>query len=475
MARHIRKRDLSPVLGAAEAWITRSLVQDQSVFSDQPLWTGPLVSEVYHAFVDHPDFGEDTFIAKLKGQLQNASAPAQQLLAEMLWALLLFPSNTKARTKRQQIREMWALSGEFLADNHPLLTDAVLVGVGSGGPGFNNYRPEELAYLITLVRDLKGRDQAERQRSLTIYDAFMQWIAGVPRDGSRQYRHMLRFFAFPDRVERMSSNNHRRKILEAYGVAPTRETKQWNDQQLDEALFTLRATLGRENPGTVLDFYEPPLKERWSEEQKVKTVDGEVTIVVPNDEEEQEEAPIPEATKVELRPSLHIQARLAEIGAIMGLKIWVPPNDRGRVRELVSNTHHAAFLEQLPLNYDNATIDTIEQIDVLWLRGRSIMRAFEVEHTTAVYSGLLRMADLLALQPNMDIRLYIVAPDERRDKVFREMRRPVFTYLERGPLSRNCAFISYESVDAIRSQEHLAHLNDSVIEEYEERADTGEA
>ena len=46
---------------------------------------------------------------------------------------------------------------------------------------------------------------------------------------------------------------------------------------------------------------------------------------------------------------------------------------------------------------------------------RSIVRAFEVEHTTAVYSGLLRMADLLALQPNMDIRLHIVAPDERRD------------------------------------------------------------
>jgi hypothetical protein len=30
-------------------------------------------------------------------------------------------------------------------------------------------------------------------------------------------------------------------------------------------------------------------------------------------------------------------------------------------------------------------------------------RAFEIEHTTAVYPGLLRMADLLALQPNMDI------------------------------------------------------------------------
>jgi len=131
----------------------------------------------------------------------------------------------------------------------------------------------------------------------------------------------------------------------------------------------------------------------------------------------------------------------------------------------------AAFLEDLPLNYDSATLDTIEQIDVIWLKGRSIARAFEVEHTTAVYSGLLRMADLLALQPNMDIRLHIVAPDERREKVFREMKRPVFSLLDRGPLSRSCTFISYESVDAMNSLEHLAYTNDGIIAEYEEKAE----
>jgi hypothetical protein len=81
------------------------------------------------------------------------------------------------------------------------------------------------------------------------------------------------------------------------------------------------------------------------------------------------------------------------------------------------------------------------------------------------------MADLLALQPNMDIRLHIVAPDERRDKVFTEMKRPVFSVLERGPLSRRSSFLSYESVDAMNSLEHLAHTNDSIIAEYEEKAD----
>jgi hypothetical protein len=41
-----------------------------------------------------------------------------------------------------------------------------------------------------------------------------------------------------------------------------------------------------------------------------------------------------------------------------------------------------------------------EQIEVLWLKGRAIQRAFEVEHTTSIYSGILRMADLLTWRSN---------------------------------------------------------------------------
>ena len=106
----------------------------------------------------------------------------------------------------------------------------------------------------------------------------------------------------------------------------------------------------------------------------------------------------------------------------MGLSIWIPRTDRGGVLSEWRGDHQP-LLERLPLNYDDTTLRTIEQIDVLWLRGRSIVRAFEIEHTTSVYSGILRMADLLALQPNMDIRLHIVAPSLRREKVFQEKYR----------------------------------------------------
>ena len=471
MARQTRERDISPVLTAAEQWIKACLIEDRSVFLRDSRWTAPLVDEVYGAFVEHPDFGDNDFITKLKGQMKSGSPAAQQLMAEMLWALLLFPSNMKDRTKRLQVREIWALCGQQLAENHPFLDDGVLVGIGSGGPGFNNYRPDEMTFLIALVRNLKLKTEADRRNVLTNYSAFVDWIGSVPQKGSRQFRHMLRFFAFPDQVERISSNNDRRKILEAFSISPSREIMHWTDLQLDDALMALRITLQKTYPSQVLDFYESPLREQWSRDRTIKTVGGEISVTVPSDDDEPEDLPIVGTKSPDARQSIRIQSRLAKIGAVMGFKVWLPRADRGRVRELVPEKDQAAFLEDLPLNYDSATLDTIEQIDVLWLKGRSIVRAFEVEHTTAVYSGLLRMADLLALQPNMDIRLHIVAPDERREKVFREMKRPVFSLLDRGPLSRSCTFISYESVDAMSSLEHLAHTNDSIIAEYEEKAE----
>jgi hypothetical protein len=289
MARQLQNRNIRPILDAAEQWINSCLIHDGAVFVEGSRWTSELVDEVFEAFVTHPDIGDDDFMTKLKGQMNPASAHAQQLMAEMLWALLLFPSNMKARTKRQQVSEIWSLSGQQLNQGQPLLSNDVLIGIGSSGPGFNNYRPDEMTFLIALVRDLKGKGEEERRSILFKYDAFLNWIGAVPRKGSRQFRHMLRFFAFPDRVERISSNNDRRKILVAFDVAPSQEVAHWKDQRLDTALTELRSNLQRMNPSTVLDFYEPPLREKWASDRKIKTVRGEVSVTVPADEDEVED------------------------------------------------------------------------------------------------------------------------------------------------------------------------------------------
>jgi predicted RNA-binding protein len=201
------------------------------------------------------------------------------------------------------------------------------------------------------------------------------------------------------------------------------------------------------------------------EEQYQKLIDhtvhrlgGIVSVTVPQEEESSSSAgPVGEA-----RESIRMQALLANIGAQMGMKIWMPRNNRAAALAQWQDNDNA-LIDVLPLNYDETTIKTIEQIDVIWLRRRAIVRAFEVEHTTSIYSGILRMADLLALQPNMNIKLHIVAPVERREKVFQELRRPVFSLLDEGPLAESCTYLSYDSIEELAKQKHLSHLSDNVL------------
>lgn len=220
------------------------------------------------------------------------------------------------------------------------------------------------------------------------------------------------------------------------------------------------------------DQIEYPLSERdqkllGKSTDTVKSSGRIVTVVVP-----ESELDIDEPTQVleETRESIKKQALLVEIGAKMGFDIWVPRSDQGRIERELPSEAREKILRELPLNFDRVTFKTIENIDVLWLKKRTLVRAFEVEHTTAIYSGLLRMADLLALQPNIDIKLHIVAPENRRDKVLEEIQRPVFALLDKGPLANSCTFISYDALDELRRQDHLAHMSDSVLEEYEEAA-----
>ncbi len=215
-------------------------------------------------------------------------------------------------------------------------------------------------------------------------------------------------------------------------------------------------------------------KRQLARRASVPSQKGQVIVEVP-DEAEGAELDAQGAAQVvgdepeEIRASLKVQAALAKLGGTLGYKIWIAPGDRRKVAAQ-ENVDASQLLEKLPFNYEAVTMSTIEQIDVIWIKGRSIARAFEVEHTTAIYSGLLRMADLLALQPNLAIKLHIVAPDDKREKVLRELRRPVFSLLENGPLYDSCTFVSYSSLEAVTGLKHLSLMSDCILDEYGEHA-----
>lgn len=233
----------------------------------------------------------------------------------------------------------------------------------------------------------------------------------------------------------------------------------WDD---NDGVYLMKALLKQAEKQVTYPLSESDAKKIKS--SKTRIVSGkEAPVSVPDDEVDECTPP----PKTEHRESIKVQAKLAAIGETLGFKIWLPKSDRSRIFEFWT-PQDGVLLEELPLVFDDTTLDTIKNIDVLWVKRRSIVRAFEVEGTTSIYSGILRMADLLSLQPMLDIKIHIVAAEKRRDSVFEQIIRPVFVHMERGPLAEICSYISYDSVDEIMNEKRLSRMKDDILEDFEE-------
>lgn len=154
-----------------------------------------------------------------------------------------------------------------------------------------------------------------------------------------------------------------------------------------------------------------------------------------------------ESAGSEDRTHTQVQGWLRELGRALGFEVWVAANDRNRPFE--SGKLCDGCLEELPGATSGLPgADAIRLIDVLWLdpaRG-AIVAAFEVEHTTSIYSGIIRLLDLaLGASQQATRGLYLVAPDDREEAVKAQLSRPAFRrvaeidvrYLPYGELERH--------------------------------------
>ena len=128
------------------------------------------------------------------------------------------------------------------------------------------------------------------------------------------------------------------------------------------------------------------------------------------------------------RTHSEVQAWLRDLGIALGYDIWMAANDRGRLYDGVPLGH--GCIDRLPLAIESAPgADSVRLIDVLWLdQAGNVVAAFEVEHSTSIYSGVVRMLDLALSGSDLHARagLFLVAPDAREEEVRAQLRRPAF-------------------------------------------------
>ena len=92
---------------------------------------------------------------------------------------------------------------------------------------------------------------------------------------------------------------------------------------------------------------------------------------------------------------------------------------------------------------------TVALIDVLWLSSdaSAAVCAFEVEKSTSIYSGILRLIDLAHSMDGQASNSFLVAPDSREREIQAQLHRPAFAdlgkltlrYIRFSELCEHCA------------------------------------
>jgi len=137
-----------------------------------------------------------------------------------------------------------------------------------------------------------------------------------------------------------------------------------------------------------------------------------------------------------------VQSFLGAIGMRKLFDIWVPRPDRTKVGQGIPE--EMSYCHVLPTVPDPVG-QILEEVDVIWIeRGSGRLRAlFEVEHSTTIYSGLLRFNDIHLVAPQFKPTYSIVADNERRSSFVRQLARPTFVV---SGLNQICTFMEYENV-----------------------------
>ena len=153
-----------------------------------------------------------------------------------------------------------------------------------------------------------------------------------------------------------------------------------------------------------------------------------------------------EASPIAESENAHTKAQylLKKLGESCGVNVWIAKNDKHRSYEDEKLQDEEIHLPQYPIS--DEIKKRSELIDTIWFDEQNIVCAFEIECSTSVYSGLLRMADLMLSMHHVPMKFYIIAPIQREEKVLKEIRRPTFDYIG---LSSKVKFIPLEMLEPL--------------------------
>jgi MoxR-like ATPase len=256
----VSKPQLDVVYDAAEQFVEGPLREGTSLFEpDRLVWRGEPVDELQRRYADEKT-GDESYLEKLRQQLDGASDEATLLMAEVMYVHLLIadPKTMRPPQKRDIVREILSWCREDV-EIPSSLDDAFEHGIAQTGPAFHTYRYWMTQYLVEFAHGWTQLEEHERSEYLDDPWAFRRFAFDVDVSRSATQRHALLHLVFPETFEPMVSEKQKHAIADYFSTY----TDDTNDN-VDQDLRDIRERwLSRRDADA---FYEPHIQKLWNSE-----------------------------------------------------------------------------------------------------------------------------------------------------------------------------------------------------------------
>ena len=357
MSRYIPNCQSETVFNIVEQWKEKCLLAGGSLFSSRNLWAADIIIELIEHYVKKPDVGENDFWKKLEIQLKPTSENAKILAAEILYILYLPFHDIRKKTRLEDINKILGWTDvDLIGTDHHFFNDDIFVG--TGGELSKTHRWRELNYCIRLIKALLTSN--EKRELLSDSVQLAKWMEGIDDSDKRQFRHTLLYMLFPDKFERVFSNQHRKLIIQSFRDKEKISASALSTLNTDRLLSEIREEMERKHDTEEIDFYHPPLSKIWRPDKSSKDSTGS------------EQKKSSETTKSSASTQTSIRKSVNSINCI-----YYGPPGTGKTWNTVN--HAVAIIAPESKNENRKEIN--EWFDKLKMAGRIEMVTFHQNYT----------------------------------------------------------------------------------------------
>jgi len=273
----MRQENANDIYIFFDQFVDEFLLTGNSILTnDNGILTKATIQNCITNYVENYKEGGDSFGEKVADQFKISDLPTRLVFAHAEWLWAFAVDDITVKTKKEQTKRTTKI------DDDSKLKPAFPVGFGSAGMYHKNNKYDEIKFNLLLIQFLKDKidtkeiNTSEQVKSwiekVCLYQKYEQEFKEYPipeelvdKIPSRKLAmcNILCHVAFPDKYERIASDNHKWQILNSFSGLLTNEQKENDSLNIDEKILIIRNELA-ELTYPEFDFYEDDFAQVWN-------------------------------------------------------------------------------------------------------------------------------------------------------------------------------------------------------------------